>query len=151
MSVLRLQRWSILPRIRKYTYMLQDARGDQCDGCSRTLDAIELINPRCVDNASHKVITKASTHMYLRLDVIQPRTEEWIRKSWKAGKWSPNAVVNSQGEIIDARLKGGLRPSAITRDLRWGVPVPAGGGEEEVGTEGKVICELLYARHYSRA
>ncbi|KAG9045069.1 hypothetical protein FS842_001272, partial [Serendipita sp. 407] len=116
-----------------------DARGDQCDGCSGTLDAVELINPRCVDNTSHTVMTKSSTHMYLRLDVIQPQTEAWIRESWKIGKWSPNSVVNAQGEIIDSRLKSGLKPSAITRDLKWGVPVPAGGGEKEEGTEGKVI------------
>ncbi|KAG8830335.1 hypothetical protein FRC20_008449, partial [Serendipita sp. 405] len=77
--------------------------------------------------------------MYLRLDVIQPQTEAWIRESWKIGKWSPNSVVNAQGEIIDSRLKSGLKPSAITRDLKWGVPVPAGGGEKEEGTEGKVI------------
>ncbi|KAG8836284.1 hypothetical protein FRC17_007434 [Serendipita sp. 399] len=118
-----------------------DARGDQCDGCSRTLDAVELINPRCVDDISHTVVTKTSTHMYLRLDAIQPRTEAWIKQSWKLGKWSPNAVVNAQGEIIDSRLKSGLKPSAITRDLKWGVPVPTGGGEKEEGTEGKVICE----------
>ncbi|CAG7847844.1 Probable methionine--tRNA ligase, cytoplasmic; AltName: Full=Methionyl-tRNA synthetase; Short=MetRS [Serendipita indica DSM 11827] len=116
-----------------------DARGDQCDGCSRTLDAIELINPRCVDNTSHKVVTKASTHMYLRLDAIQPKTEAWIKQSWKKGKWAPNAVINTQGEIIDSRLKLGLKPSAITRDLKWGVPVPAGGGVDEQGTESKVI------------
>jgi methionyl-tRNA synthetase len=94
-----------------------------------------------VDNINHKVVTKASTHMYLRLDAIQPRTEEWISKSWKAGKWAPNSVVNSQGEVIDGRLKSGLKPSAITRDLKWGVPVPEGGGDEEIGTEGKVICK----------
>lgn len=94
-----------------------------------------------MDNLSHTVETKSSTHMYLRLDAIQPKTEEWIRQSWKLGNWSPNSVVNSQGEIIDGRLKAGLKPSAITRDLKWGVPVPAGGGEDEVGTEGKVICQ----------
>ena len=81
--------------------------------------------------------------MYLRLDAIQPRVEEWIRQSWTAGKWSPNNVVNASGEIIDGRLKAGLKPSAITRDLKWGVPVPAGGGDSEMGTEGKVICKKL--------
>ena len=82
--------------------------------------------------------------MYLRLDAIQPRVEEWIRHSWTVGKWSPNNVVNGNGEIIDGRLRAGLKPSAITRDLKWGVPVPAGGGESEIGTEGKVICEAAF-------
>ena len=85
--------------------------------------------------------TKLSTHNYLKLDVIQPKTEEWIKKSWKAGKWSPNAVINSDGELIDARLKGGLRPTPVTRDLTWGVPVPVESEDDEV-LRGKVMCKL---------
>lgn len=81
--------------------------------------------------------------MYLRLDAIQPRTEEWIKQSWKEGKWSPNAVINADGTIIDARLKGGLIPTPLTRDLTWGVPVPVD-GEDEFGMKGKVLCELLH-------
>ncbi|KAF9468043.1 tRNA synthetases class I (M)-domain-containing protein [Collybia nuda] len=116
----------------------EDARGDQCDGCSRTLDAIDLIKPRCLVDKTHVVTTKTSAHMYLRLDAIQPRTEEWIKKSWKEGKWSPNAVINAEGTIIDARLKGGLIPTPLTRDLTWGVPVPVD-GEDEFGMKGKVL------------
>jgi methionyl-tRNA synthetase len=120
----------------------QDARGDQCDGCSRTLDAIELINPRCFINRDHKVTTRVSSHMYLRLDKLQPRIEEWIKASWKAGKWSPNAVISREGEIIDARMKSGLLPTAITRDLTWGVPVPVGDKDDQE-MRGKVLCMSL--------
>ncbi|KAI0784527.1 methionyl-tRNA synthetase [Abortiporus biennis] len=116
-----------------------DARGDQCDACSRTLDAIDLINPRCLIDKSHKVITRESAHMYIKLDAIQPRTEEWIKKSWKEGKWSPNSVINADGEIVDARLKQGLHPSPVTRDLTWGVPVPATGSEDDAIMKGKVL------------
>jgi len=77
--------------------------------------------------------------MYLKLDVIQPRTEEWTKQSSKVGKWSQNAVVNQEGEIIDARLKSGLLPTPLTRDLSWGVPVPVE-GENEHGMRGKVLC-----------
>ncbi|KAF8149885.1 tRNA synthetases class I (M)-domain-containing protein [Crassisporium funariophilum] len=116
----------------------EDARGDQCDGCSRTLDAIELIKPRCLVDKTHVVTTKTSAHMYLKLDTIQPRTEDWIKQSWKAGKWSPNAVINGDGEIVDARLKSGLLPTPLTRDLKWGVPVPVE-GEDTLGMKGKVL------------
>ncbi|KAG6851095.1 hypothetical protein H0H93_000975 [Arthromyces matolae] len=116
-----------------------EARGDQCDGCSRTLDAIELIKPRCLVDKSHVVTTKSSAHMYLKLDAIQPKTEEWIRKSWRAGKWSPNAVINGEGAIIDPRLKNGLIPTPLTRDLTWGVPVPPEFETEEHGMKGKVL------------
>ncbi|KAG6817673.1 hypothetical protein H0H87_005431 [Tephrocybe sp. NHM501043] len=123
---------------------MQDARGDQCDGCSRTLDAIELIKPRCLVDKTHVVTTKSSAHMYLRLDEIQPRTEEWIKQSWKAGKWSPNAVINADGVIIDPRLKGGLIPTPLTRDLTWGVPIPAEFETEEQGMKGKFDAPIGY-------
>jgi len=116
-----------------------DARGDQCDVCGRTLDAVELINPRCLINKTHIITTRSSAHMYVKLDALQPKTEAWLRKSWKEGKWSPNAVINADGEIIDARLKNGLRPSPVTRDLTWGVPVPVVEGQDAQGMEGKVL------------
>ncbi|KAG8753964.1 hypothetical protein FRC11_006932 [Ceratobasidium sp. 423] len=116
-----------------------DARGDQCDSCAKTLDPVELINPRCLVYRSHKITTRDTAHMYVRLDLVQPRLEEWIKHSWKVGKWSPNSVINSEGEITDSRVKGGLRPSPITRDLTWGVPVPKTNDESSALMEGKVL------------
>ncbi|KAF9649892.1 methionyl tRNA synthetase [Thelephora ganbajun] len=116
-----------------------DARGDQCDVCTRTFDAIELINPRCLVNKTHKVVTKISAHMYVSLDKLQDWTQEWIKQSYAAGKWSPNPVINTEGEIIDARMKSGLHPSPVTRDLTWGVPVPLLDGEDPYGMKGKVL------------
>ncbi|THH33227.1 hypothetical protein EUX98_g996 [Antrodiella citrinella] len=116
-----------------------DARGDQCDFCARTFDAVELINPRCLIDKSHTVVTRESSHMYLKLDAIQPLTEAWIKRSWKEGKWSPNSVINGEGEIVDARLKQGLRPSPVTRDLTWGVPVPVREQDDQV-----MIGKVLY-------
>ncbi|KAH7917147.1 hypothetical protein BV22DRAFT_1135653, partial [Leucogyrophana mollusca] len=114
-----------------------DARGDQCDGCSRTLDAIDLLEPRCLINKAHSVVARSSSHMYFKLDATQPRLEEWIKESWKKGKWSPNATINADGEIVDARMKGGLRPTPVTRDLSWGVPIPPLGSEDDKEMEGK--------------
>ena len=78
--------------------------------------------------------------MYLKLDVIQSRTEEWIKESYMKGKWSVNATINTDGEIVDARLKSGLLPTPLTRDLSWGVPVPIE-GEDTYGMKGKVLCK----------
>jgi len=36
-----------------------------------------------------------------------------------AGSWSQNAI-----QTTNAWLKEGLKPRCITRDLKWGVPVP---------------------------
>ncbi|KAI0033084.1 methionyl tRNA synthetase [Vararia minispora EC-137] len=117
----------------------EDARGDQCDLCSRTLDAIELINPRCLVNKTHKIVPRSSAHMYVRLDALQSRTEEWVKQSWAKGRWSPNAVINGDGELIDARLKSGLKPSPVTRDLKWGIPVPVPEDDPDQDMKGKVL------------
>jgi len=124
-----------------FSFNVQDARGDQCDACSKTLDAVDLINPRCLVNITHKVTTRPSTHMYVKLDVVQPKLETWVKQSWKEGSWAPNAVINSEGEIIDSRVRGGLRPSPVTRDLTWGVQVPPLDEKDEDGVRGKVLCK----------
>ncbi|KAL4066891.1 tRNA synthetases class I (M)-domain-containing protein [Scleroderma citrinum] len=116
-----------------------DARGDQCDGCSRTLDAIDLGQPRCLLDKSHKIVARSSSHMYFKLDAIQSRLEEWIKNSYRKGKWSPNATINPEGEIVDARMKGGLRPTPVTRNLSWGVPIPTLGREDDSEMSGKVL------------
>lgn len=82
--------------------------------------------------------------MYVKLDAVQPRTEEWIKKSWKEGEWSPNAVINADGVLLDARLKGGLHPSPVTRDLTWGVPVPDIEGADNQEMMGKVLCTSVW-------
>ncbi|KAH8832153.1 tRNA synthetases class I (M)-domain-containing protein [Flagelloscypha sp. PMI_526] len=115
-----------------------DARGDQCDQCSRTLDAIELINPRCLVDKTHKVVPKTSSHMYFKMQETQSRLEEWMRQASKEGKWSQNAVITADGRIQDARMKSGLRPTPLTRDLQWGVPVPVD-EEDKDGMRGKVL------------
>ena len=137
------------PHIAANVIFFKDARGDQCDVCTRTLDAIELINPRCLVNKTHKVVARTSTHMDVSLDKLQDWTQEWIKRSYAAGKWSPNSVINVEGELVDARLKGGLRPSPVTRDLTWGVPVPLLDGKDQYGMKGKVLCKAyrLLPRH----
>ena len=81
--------------------------------------------------------------MYLSLDKVQPRTEEWIKDSYRRGHWSPNSVINADGELIDSRLKSGLRPSPLTRDLTWGVPVPIKDDDADQSMKGKVLCKFI--------
>lgn len=92
---------------------------------------------------THNVVARFSSHMYFKLDAAQPALEDWIKKSWKKGKWSPNATINADGEIVDARMKSGLKPTPVTRDLAWGVPIPPLGREDDKEMSGKVLCEWL--------
>jgi methionyl-tRNA synthetase len=65
--------------------------------------------------------------LYLDLDKIQPKAEEWYAKSSTKGKWTSNAITTS-----NAFLKEGLKKRCITRDIKWGVPVPLPGWEKKV-------------------
>ncbi|KAJ1307882.1 hypothetical protein OPQ81_001962 [Rhizoctonia solani] len=47
-----------------------DARGDQCDACAKTLDPVELINPRCLVDRSHKITTRDTAHIGARIRPI---------------------------------------------------------------------------------
>lgn len=95
-----------------------DARGDQCDQCGGLLNAHELINPRCkLDN--NTPILKESTHVFLDLPKLQPACEEFVAKHSEEGKWTNNGKL-----ITQSWLKEGLRSRCITRDLKWGTPVP---------------------------
>ncbi|CAM0135221.1 methionine--tRNA ligase mes1 [Umbelopsis sp. WA50703] len=104
----------------------EDARGDQCDQCGHLLNAIELINPRCKLDGN-KPITKQSKHLFLNLDTLQPEIDAFVSQSSSEGKWSSNGI-----QITQSWLKEGLKPRCITRDLKWGTPVPAPGFENKV-------------------
>lgn len=104
----------------------EDARGDQCDKCGHLLDPLELINPKCkLDGATP--VPKETKHIYLLLDKLQPAEEEWFKKASKEGGWSSNGT-----QITQSWLKEGLHPRGITRDLKWGTPVPLEGYENKV-------------------
>lgn len=84
----------------------QDARGDQCDKCAGTFSSpTELEQPRCKRDKTHKLTTKPSTHSCLRLDLLQPRLEEFLQKTRKENQWANNAVILANGEIVEPRMK----------------------------------------------
>ncbi|KZF25702.1 methionyl-tRNA synthetase [Xylona heveae TC161] len=104
----------------------EDARGDQCDKCGHLLDPFDLIKPRCkLDGATP--VPRDTKHIHLLLDKLQPTVEEWFSKSSEKGAWSRNGRM-----ITESWLKEGLKDRGITRDLKWGTPVPLPGYEDKV-------------------
>lgn len=102
------------------------ARGDQCDRCGHLLDPFDLIKPRCkLDGATP--VPRETKHIHLLLDKLQPAIEEWSSKAIEDGAWSKNGRV-----ITESWLKEGLQDRAITRDLKWGTPIPLAGYEDKV-------------------
>jgi methionyl-tRNA synthetase len=103
-----------------------DARGDQCDKCGSLLDPFELINPHCkLDGATP--VPRDTTHIFLLLNKIQPEIEKFFDKSSKVGAWPQNGV-----SITRSWLDKGLEGRSITRDLKWGTPIPLPGYEKKV-------------------
>ena len=99
-----------------------EARGDQCDSCGKTLDAVELINPRSKISGATPVL-RPSEHFFLRLSALEERLKEWV-----SGKthWRKNVLNFTLG-----MLNEGLKDRGITRDISWGVPVPVPGYEDK--------------------
>uniref|UniRef100_A0A915BVQ0 Methionine--tRNA ligase, cytoplasmic n=2 Tax=Parascaris univalens TaxID=6257 RepID=A0A915BVQ0_PARUN len=96
-----------------------DARGDQCDACSKLINAVELIKPRC-HICGETPVVKPSRHLFIHLDKLSAEVEKHMNKQLDSNNhWSANAI-----SIARSWIKGGLEKRCITRDLKWGVPVP---------------------------
>lgn len=99
------------------------ARGDQCDNCGRTLDPIDLKNPRSKLTGSTPVV-RESKHFFIDLPAY---TDELVAYVDAQSHWRPT-VRN----FVQGWLKEGLKARAMTRDIKWGIPVPVEGYEEKV-------------------
>jgi len=104
----------------------EGARGDQCENCGKLLEPTELKNPRCSTCGSTPHL-KQTTHLYIDLPKLKDKLEPWLDKASSQGFWAKNAV-----QMTQAWLRDGLKPRAITRDLKWGIPVPKKGFENKV-------------------
>ncbi len=102
-----------------------EARGDQCEHCGRTLDATELRNPRSrISGVTPEL--RPTEHFYFRYSDFADRLGTYLES--RTG-WRPH-VLNFAFGI----LKEKLLDRAITRDLDWGVKLPV----DDLG-EGKRI------------
>ena len=103
----------------------ENARGDQCDKCSATYEATELINPRSAISGSDRIEARATKNLFFLASKIEDKWKEWL--STHAPKWSKTAAAIARGWANE-----GLRDTSITRDLPWGIPVNKPGYENKV-------------------
>lgn len=97
------------------------ARGDECQKCGASYEALDLIRPHSKVTGS-PLILKKTKHWFLRFDLFKDQLKEWIKhKPWK------DNVLKFASHYIDD-----LKPRAITRDSDWGIPVPLPGAEGKV-------------------
>ncbi|MGW4894297.1 methionine--tRNA ligase [Kitasatospora sp. NPDC004240] len=107
------------------------ARGDQCENCTRVLDPTDLLEPRSAISGSADLEVRETKHLFL----LQSRLTEEV-EGWIAAHGDGWPVLASS--IARKWLTEGLQDRAITRDLEWGVPVPADVWPE-LAAEGKVF------------
>jgi methionyl-tRNA synthetase len=102
------------------------ARGDECPKCGSWLEVLRLRSPRCkVCGGAPR--TRSTVHWYLDLPKLR---DERIGAWFAEHPWKPNVERFIGNQLAE------IEPRPITRDMKWGVPVP----EEIAGAhEGKVL------------
>lgn len=68
---------------------------------------------------------------------LEQRLEPWLERSLATGDWTANAR-----HITRSWLRDGLKPRCITRDLKWGTPVPLDGFQDKVGPTWPLHCHI---------
>ncbi|MFB7616199.1 methionine--tRNA ligase [Kitasatospora sp. NPDC056181] len=107
------------------------ARGDQCENCTRVLDPTDLLEPRSAISGSSDLEVRETKHLFLLQSKLTDQVEAWVAEH--GDQWPVLA-----SSIARKWLTEGLQDRAITRDLEWGVPVPADVWPE-LAAEGKVF------------
>ncbi len=98
------------------------ARGDECPSCGTWLDALRLVEPTC-RNCGSTPEKRTTTHWYLDLPKLR---DDHIGEWFQNHPWKGNVKA-----FVGAMLED-LQERPITRDMSWGIPVPADlVGEEE--------------------
>ncbi|MFB0943437.1 MAG: methionine--tRNA ligase, partial [Patiriisocius sp.] len=103
----------------------KESYGDQCESCGTSHNATDLINPKSAITGAVPSL-KETKHWFLPLDKYEPFLKDWILEEHKKD-WKTNVYGQCKSWIDD-----GLRPRAVTRDLDWGIPVPAPDAEGKV-------------------
>jgi methionyl-tRNA synthetase len=103
----------------------EESYGDQCENCGTSHNATDLINPKSAITGAVPSL-KETKHWFLPLDQYEPFLKDWILEEHKKD-WKTNVYGQCKSWIDD-----GLRPRAVTRDLDWGIPVPAPDAEGKV-------------------
>ncbi|MEM2975858.1 MAG: methionine--tRNA ligase [Candidatus Bathyarchaeia archaeon] len=100
----------------------EGARGDQCESCGRLLEPTKLIKPYC-SLCKNPPIIKKTKHWYFDLPKFAEKLQNYIENN----RQFPDNARNFSLNLI----KEGLKPRAITRDNKWGIPAPFPGAEDK--------------------
>jgi len=100
----------------------EGARGDQCPKCGHLLEPAKLVDPVCTLCRSTPVMRKVK-HWYFDLPKFSGSLHKFLEENRRlpqnARKFSLNLI------------REGLKPRALTRDNKWGIPAPFPGAEDK--------------------
>ncbi len=103
--------------------LYDNAYGDQCEKCGRSLSPSDLKNPVST-LSNNKPVMKKTKNWYLPMDKLQKKVEKYLDDK---SNWKSNVIGQ-----CNSWLNEGLKPRAMTRDLDWGVKVPIEDAEGKV-------------------
>lgn len=103
----------------------ENARGDQCDKCSASYEATELLKPRSAISGSSNIELRPTKNLFFLASKAQKLWDDWL--TTHSSGWSKTAKSIAYGW-----QKIGLLDYSITRDLSWGIPVNKEGYENKV-------------------
>lgn len=126
------------------------ARGDQCDACGATYEAVDLKQPVSKMNPEATVEVRETEHLFYRLDLFQSALE--AHAAQQHGRWKSNVRA-----MTKQWLDMGLRPRAVTRDLDWGISVPLEGASWDgkcvyvwfEAVQGYFTCANIWSDRYA--
>jgi methionyl-tRNA synthetase len=122
----------------------EGARGDQCESCGRLLEPTKLVKPYC-SICKNPPLIKKTKHWYFDLPKFTEKLQTYIENNRQLPENARNFSLNL--------IKEGLKPRAITRDNKWGIPAPFPGAEDKtiyVWLEAVLGYVSATVEHYKR-
>ncbi|MDH2343604.1 class I tRNA ligase family protein [Bradyrhizobium sp. SSUT77] len=104
---------------------LSMTKGGICEDCGHPNDAVDLINPAPVGNAS-RIEMRKTKRLFLKLDNFRAELAEFYNA--KRGKWRPH-LVRLVTELLDKKTLGEF---PVTLPTEWGAPVGLPGWDGHV-------------------
>jgi methionyl-tRNA synthetase len=93
----------------------EDQYSDSCEKCGRTFQPGEILDPHCAI-CGRKPVDKESEHYFFKLSQFSEPIRKWLEDNDSLQPDVKNYVLNW--------IREGLLDWDITRDIRWGVPIP---------------------------
>jgi len=99
------------------------AMGNQCDACGTILEPEELLEPKCSFCGKSEIEFKETKHWYLDLARLADELKAYV---------ATRGFRGNVHRFTQQMIEDGLRPRAMTRDIKWGIPAPFEGAENKV-------------------